>query len=119
MLKASCYPKQKGNSFFVTDSHVYEWKQIAEECAKIMNVKVKTLKVPEAFLTPVAIFFEVLAQFSSKPALFDRQRMIDIQQSSWSASPENFYRVFEFQPQYKLNKGLNETINWYLQEGWL
>ena len=84
-----------------------------------MNVKVKTLKVPEFLLTPAAIFFEVLAQFSSKPALFDRQRMIDIRQSSWSASPENFYRVFEFQPQYKLSQGLNETINWYLQEGWL
>ena len=119
MLKASCSPKKKGSIFFVTDSHIYAWKQIAEECAKIMNVKVKTLKVPEAFLTPVAIFFEVLAQFSSKPALFDRQRMIDIRQSSWSASPENFYRVFEFQPQYKLSQGLNETINWYLQEGWL
>ena len=119
MLKASCSFKQKDSSFFVTDSHVYTWKQIAKECAHIMNIQVKTLKVPEALLTPVALFFELLAQFGSKPALFDRQRMIDIRQSSWSASPEYFYKVFEFQPQYDLNQGLTETINWYLQEGWL
>ena len=119
MLKASYSSTQKGSSFFVTDSHVYVWKQIVKECAHIMNVEVRTLKVPEAFLTPAALFFEVLAQFSSKPALFDRQRMIDIRQSSWSASPEKFYKVFDFQPQYELRQGLTETINWYLQEGWL
>jgi dihydroflavonol-4-reductase len=119
MFKVFCSPKQQRGIFFVTDSHVYAWKQIAKECAHIMNVQVTNLKIPEAFLTPMALFFEVLAQFSSKPALFDRQRMIDIRQSSWSASPENFFKVFEFQPQYELTQGLTETINWYLQEGWL
>lgn len=119
MLKASHSSEQKGSSYFVTDSHVYSWKQIAKECVNIMNVSVKTLKVPEAFLIPVALFFEALAQFTSKPALFDRQRMIDIRQSSWSASPKSFFKVFEFKPHYDLKQGLAETINWYLQKGWL
>ena len=119
MLVASDPSKQKGRSYFVTDGHVYAWEQIAKECARFMKVQMKTLKVPVAALVPVALFFEALAHFSSKPALFDRQRMIDIRQSSWSASSKNFFKVFDFEPQYELNQGLAETINWYLQEGWL
>jgi hypothetical protein len=78
MFKASCSSKHKGSSFFVTDIHVYAWKQITEECAQIMNIQVKTLKVPETLLIPGALFLEVLAQFISKPALFDRPRIIYI-----------------------------------------
>lgn len=119
MLKASDPSKQKGQSYFVTDGKVYAWEQIEEECSRIMHVHVKTLKVPEAALVPVALFFEALSSFSSKPALFDRQRMIDIRQSSWSASPEKFFKVFDFEPEFELSRGLTETINWCQREKWL
>ncbi len=119
MLIASDPSKQQGRSYFVTDGHVHAWEQVANECAHIMNVRLKTLKIPEGVLNPVALFFEVWARFSSKPVLFDRQRVIDIRQSSWSASPEKFFQEFGFQPQYELNRGLAETINWYQQERWL
>ena len=119
MLKASDPSKQKGHSYFVTDGKVYVWEQIAKECARIMNVDVKSLKIPEVVLVPVALFFEACSSISSKPALFDRQRMIDIRQSSWSASPEKFFKLFNFEPKFELSRGLTETINWCKQEKWL
>jgi dihydroflavonol-4-reductase len=119
MITASDPSKQKGRSYFVTDGNVYVWEQVAKECARIMNVNVKALKIPEAVLVPVALFFEAWSSFSSRPALFDRQRMIDIRQSSWSASPLIFFKEFDFTPQYKLSRGLAETINWYQQQKWL
>ena len=119
MLKASDPSKEKGKSYFVTDGNVYVWEQVAKECARIMNVQLRALKVPEAVLVPVALFFEAWSSFSSKPALFDRQRMIDIRQSSWSASPENFFKVFDFEPKFELSRGLTETITWCQQEKWL
>jgi nucleoside-diphosphate-sugar epimerase len=76
------------------------------------------LKIPEGLLTPVALLFEAWASCGSRPALFDRQRMIDIRQSSWSASPEKFFTELEFEPQYDLSRGLAETIHWYQQQKW-
>jgi len=119
MLTASHPIKQEGRSYFVTDGCVHSWEQVAKECARIMNVRIKTLKIPEGMLTPVALFFEVLARVSSRPALFDRQRMIDIRQSSWSASAEHFFKGFDFEPQYELSRGMAETISWYQQNKWL
>ena len=118
MLIASHPSRQEGCSYFVTDGQVHAWEQVATECARIMNVSLKTLKIPEGLLNPLALFFEACASFSSKPALFDRQRMIDIQQSSWSASSAKFFDAFEFKPEYELSRGLEQTINWYQQEKW-
>jgi nucleoside-diphosphate-sugar epimerase len=118
-MLTACHPsQQRGCSYFVTDGRVHVWEQVAKECARIMNVRLKTLKIPEGILNPVALLFEAWASFSSKPALFDRQRMIDIQQSSWSASPEKFFAAVEFEPQYDLSRGLAQTIQWYQQQKW-
>ncbi|MBT4898685.1 MAG: NAD-dependent epimerase/dehydratase family protein, partial [Nitrospina sp.] len=118
MLMASAPSQQRGCSYFVTDGRVHAWEQVAKECARIMDVRLRTLKIPEGLLTPVALLFEAWASCGSRPALFDRQRMIDIRQSSWSASPEKFFTELEFEPQYDLSRGLAETIHWYQQQKW-
>ena len=84
-----------------------------------MSVSARVLKIPETILYPIGIIFELLAIFSSIPALFDRQRMIDIRQSSWTASPENFFRDFGFEPEFGLVAGLADTLDWYHQQKWL
>lgn len=105
--------------YFVTDGNSYLWEDVAKKAAGKMNVSVKVLKVPESVLVPIAIFFEILSMFSAKPALFDRQRMIDIRQSCWTASPENFFRDFDFTPKFNLATGLDRTLDWYVQHKWL
>ncbi|MBT3923383.1 MAG: NAD-dependent epimerase/dehydratase family protein [Nitrospina sp.] len=119
MLIASKHAKQEGHRYFVTDGQVYIWEQVAKESARIMNIRLKTLKIPEGVLSLAALLFEGWACFSSKAALFDRQRMIDIQQSSWSASPDKFFEELGFEPQYDLSRGLTETIKWYQEQKWL
>ncbi len=105
--------------YFVTDGETYSWQEVAKVAADKMNVSMKALKIPESILVPIAIFFEALAMFSAKPALFDRQRMIDIRQSCWAASPEKFFRDFDFTPQFNLTTGLAHTLDWYVQQKWL
>ncbi len=115
-----CGPSDvQGKVYFVTDGRTYSWEQIAKSAAQKMNVSVKALRLPESILSPLAIFFELLAMFSSKPALFDRQRMIDIRQSCWAASSENFFREYSFSPEFELEAGLSHTLDWYVQEKWL
>lgn len=117
---AICDPRSSQKKiYFVTDGETYSWQEVAKAAADKMNVSVKALKIPENILVPIAIFFEILAMFSAKPALFDRQRMIDIKQSCWAASPENFFRDFDFTPQFNLTTGLVHTLDWYVQQKWL
>ncbi len=119
-MLAVCDPcSPQGKIYFVTDGETYSWQEIAKAAADKMNVSAKTLKVSESILTPIAIFFEALSMFSSKPALFDRQRMIDIRQSCWTASSGKFFRDFNFVPQFNLTKGLAHTLDWYMEKKWL
>ena len=97
----------------------YPWEEVAKIAAKKLDVSVKIIKIPEMILNPAAIVFEILAIFGSKPALYDRQRMLEIKQSSWVASPERFFRDFNFAPEFDLKVGLHHTLDWYIREKWL
>jgi dihydroflavonol-4-reductase len=117
---AVCDPQfSQKKIYFVTDGETYSWEEVAKAAAHKMNVSMKTALIPESILMPVAIFFEALAMLSTEPALFDRQRMIDIRQSCWTASSENFFRDYDFIPQFKLARGLACTLDWYVQQKWL
>jgi dihydroflavonol-4-reductase len=115
-----CNPRaEQEKIYFVTDGETYSWQEVAKAAADKMNVSMKALTIPESILIPIAIFFEALAMLSTKPALFDRQRMIDIRQSCWTASPKNFFRDFDFTPQFNLTTGLAHTLDWYVKQKWL
>ena len=119
MIQACGKSPTKNKIYFITDGEFYSWEDITRNAAARMNVSTRVLRLPEVILSPIAIVFELLAIFSSKPALFDRQRMIDIRQSSWTASPENFFRDFGFKPEFGLVAGLTDTLDWYHQQKWL
>ena len=103
----------------VTDGEHYLWSDIFNSAIKILNVRAKKLVIPEVLLPLYSYFFEALAWFGSKPPLFDRQRMIDICQTSWIASPKEFFESHMFKPQYDLAKGLQETIDLGNKNNWL
>ena len=118
MIKSCEYSFYDEKIFFVTDGESYPWEEVAKIGAKKLDVSVKTKKIPEWVLNPAAIIFELLAYFSSKPPLYDRQRMLEIKQSCWVASPEKFFRKFNFEPEFDLQTGLSDTLEWYIQEKW-
>lgn len=119
MIEACGKSPRNNKIYFITDGEFYSWEKIARSAADKMKVSTRVLRLPEVILSPIAIIFELLAIFSTKPALFDRQRVIDIRQSSWTASPENFFRDFGFEPEFGLVAGLADTLDWYHQKKWL
>jgi nucleoside-diphosphate-sugar epimerase len=115
---AVCYP-QSSRLYYVTDGEAYAWKDISDSAMQTLNVRAKSLVIPEILLPFFSFFFEALALFGSKPAVFDRQRVIDICQTSWVASPKIFFESHKFKPKYDLEKGLKETIDWCKKNSWL
>ena len=119
MIQAALYHPQSQRIYFVTDGESYTWDNVAESAMKNFDVNIKNVALPEMLLSFLSNAIEALAWFSSEPALFDRQRMIDLRQISWVASSRAFFEAHTFEPKYNLEKGLKETIEWYKNNKWL
>jgi nucleoside-diphosphate-sugar epimerase len=84
-----------------------------------LKVKALTIIIPISVMGFAAMVSEFLAKMSGNTPLLDRQRMIDLRQSSWTASSDRFFEHYSFKPQFDLKQGLKQTCAWYKQQRWL
>ncbi|MGV7221783.1 MAG: NAD-dependent epimerase/dehydratase family protein [Nitrospinales bacterium] len=119
MVKVNSCPPRNGNIFFITDGDYHQWSEVAEIAMSQLDVKAKTIVIPENILPPIASLMELFALKSSQPALLNRQKVKEICEQSWTASSSKFFNEYFFQPQYDLNMGMEKTVEWYKKHSWL
>ena len=107
------------NIFFVTDGNKYAWDEVAQTAMNILEVKARTIVIPEWILPPAAFRAEAWAGLGSSPALLNRQKVKEICEESWTASAKRFFTSHSFNPQYGLKRGLEESVAWYKKNRWL
>ena len=119
MVRAAETPDRNDNIFFVTDGQVYSWDDVARSAMRALQKKARNLTIPVFALGFSAMISEFLSKLKNTAPLLDRQRMMDLRQSSWTASADRFFKRYSFSPQYDLNQGLDQTCAWYKKNGWL
>jgi nucleoside-diphosphate-sugar epimerase len=112
MLKAAVTSSPNSNVYFITDGEYHLWEQVVETTTQLLNVRIRSIRIPDCFLIFLGLFMDFCSIYLKAAPLLDSQRIIDIRQSTWTASSNRFFEDFEFQPQYDLKKGLSETVNW-------
>jgi nucleoside-diphosphate-sugar epimerase len=60
-----------------------------------------------------------ISKFRSKPGVLDYEKGIDITRRYWICSPEKAKRELGFQSQVSLQEGVQQTVAWYREMGWL
>lgn len=116
MLRAAIRPSSGNDLFFITDGNFYHWDDVVETASNVLNVRPRSIRIPDRLLGFIGLLLEFISIYQKNPPLLDRQRIIDIRQSTWTASSEKFFDHFEFQPQYDLQKGLKETVDWHKKQ---
>ena len=119
MIKVISTPLGKEKLFFITDGEFHQWADVAQSSMRQLDVKAKTIIIPEVIMFPAACVAELFASFGTQPALLNRQKVKEICKKSWTASSAKFFKSYSFNSKYNLSKGLKETIDWYKNNLWL
>ena len=106
------------NGYLVTDGNNYPWDDVAKLAMQSLKVKARVFTLSEKNLKRAAMLSEAVAGLMQHTPLLDRQRVLDICQSSWVASPQKFFDQLGFVAQYDLARGLPHTLEWYQQQNW-
>ena len=110
---------KSGDIFHIADPQIYSFDEIGVAAAKVMDVKLKKVKIPVPIAYVAAVVSEIIGKIGKNPGVFNRQRFQEMKQDAWIADTTKASEVLSFSPQYSLQKGVEETINWYLEHDWL
>lgn len=108
-----------GNAYFINNPEVYNWQQLIEIMAKILNKKTVSITVPTIALKMLGKVGDVYAKFSKSTSMLNSDKINEILQDSWVFSSKKAFDDFGFIAQTPIEEGLTNTYNWYKQNSYL
>lgn len=107
-------------AYFVADGDVYTDKEYTQIVKEVIGKKhVLSLKVPLAILSGISAISEDIAKISKKPSTLNRDKCKIMKQRNWECDIQPLRDDLGFEPHYNLRRGLEESVKWYKENGWL
>lgn len=111
--------KAVGQTYFISSKAVYGWREIGEITRHVLDKSVLRIRIPEPGIYAIAAVAELMARFSSRPALINFEKARDMVQNYWTCDSTKAKRDFGFEQEVSLEEGIRSTVEWYKRAGWL
>jgi nucleoside-diphosphate-sugar epimerase len=108
-----------GKIYFLTSPEPYSWEEISRVTLNILQKKGFRIPIPVPLIKTVAVLSESLASLTKKPALVNKQKVIEMEQDFWTCSPDKARKELKFEAEIGLENGIRETLIWYKEQKWL
>jgi nucleoside-diphosphate-sugar epimerase len=106
--------------YFVADGDVYTDVKFARLIQKILGKKhVFHARIPAGLVHIACTASEWIGRASGKSMTLNTDKYIILKQRNWICDVKPLQDDLRFTPEYSLQKGLEESIAWYKEEGWL
>ncbi len=119
---------QTGEVYFISDDRSYSIEEIIRTIADVMDTKVWTPHIPVPMAMAIGLVFEGLSKFlrfypfliqqTGRPP-FSRKTVEWVSESRLYVDISKVRRELGYRPHYSLEEGLQETVSWYREHGYL
>lgn len=106
-------------TYYLCDEKPYTWDEFGGAIASALKVKTRRLVMPVFLSFWASLFSELFSKLSGKPSILSLDKYKEIKMNHWVCSSEKAKKELGFEPKYGLEKGIEETAEWYLANGWL
>ncbi len=120
VLLKGCIIKQDGLQIYnISDGEVYSRYAMAEIFKEVLHKKLFRMHVPLRLVKSVAELSQRLYRNSAKTPVIYPERLRELTAENWGCDITHAVQNLDFNPQYKLEKGLKESLIWYKENKWL
>ncbi len=113
------HPAAIGETFFLTDNRPYAWSELARITLDILGKRGVVVPVPVMVMQAVTAVADAVNRFKKKPSILSRQKLIEMRQEFWVCSPKKAQTRLGFSSRMEIYQGIQQTLEWYVQQGWL
>ncbi|MDW7679327.1 MAG: NAD-dependent epimerase/dehydratase family protein [bacterium] len=119
IVLAAEHPNGANEIFFMANRKscfMEEWENMV---ATALEKKAVFVRIPEWGLDFTAWIAEIVARLSRKPALLNRDKVLEMKQPHWVVDSSKAERLLGFTPKIEIKNGIRELYRWYRDQGWL
>lgn len=106
--------------YYIAEGDVYtdaEFNAIVQQALR--KKYVLRIRVPLWMVKTAAYISEKIFLFLGRPTTFNTDKYHIMKQRNWSCDITPLQVDLDFQPDYRLKEGVEKTVKWYRERGWL
>ncbi len=120
IIQAATSEVAVGETYFISSEEVYDWREVGDVTAKVLGrKKPRYLPIPHPIVNSVAGLSGFFGRFKKSPPILDREKGRDITQPFWICSVDKAMRDLGYSQQTSIDAGVEQTVRWYKEKGWL
>ena len=120
VFKSMTAPKAEGKAYFLSDGQIYNSRRYSDLVQQNLgNPWVLHLKLPLCLLRAVCWVSGKISHMTGKMNALNDDKYHILSQRNWQCEIEPAITDFGYAPEWSLQRGVEESIRWYRQEGWL
>jgi nucleoside-diphosphate-sugar epimerase len=108
-----------GKTYFISGEQICSWDELTLAIASAMGVRALKIRVPIFVVHLVALIAELFSPFSREGPLLNRQKARELSKPCWACDWGKARDELGYRPLISLEGGLQETVSWYREQGWL
>lgn len=115
----SLFSGLSNETFNISDGKSYDQYELANLSKQILHRKTLRLHLPYGMIKGIAFAMEKMYGWRGKTPVLNVEKLHELTAVNWQCSIEKAQTQLGFYPQYSLEQGLKETLQWYHQHKWL
>lgn len=105
--------------YFISDGNVYDGKMFGKIIKKQLDKKTIRIQIPILLIRLVAGLMETTKYITRKQPVLNLEKVNELECVSWICDVKALQEDLNYIPRYDLNRGIQETTEWYKQAKWL
>jgi len=119
IIGASERDTSSGEIFFLSRSEVYSWEDVGRAIAQALKKRYRHIRFPQWLAATAGLAGDVWARLVGRPATINSQKVRELLEPSWICDSSKARANLGFCPAIDLETGMEQTVRWYQNQGWL
>ncbi len=119
MIEAAESEVTTGEAYFIGNDEDISWDKLKHATMAALGTRALTLPIPRSLVLPVAAVAEAAGALFGKYPPFNTEKGRELLRAAKMCSSAKAMCDFGYRPQVPLQQGLQSTIAWYQDQGWL
>lgn len=120
VYKSMASPQAEGKAYFLSDGQVYSSREFSDLLQHYMgNPWVVRIKAPLWLLRAICWASGRISRMTGKMNALNDDKYHILKQRNWQCDIEPARRDFGYSPEWQLERGVEASVKWYKENGWL
>jgi nucleoside-diphosphate-sugar epimerase len=109
----------KYKDYFASDMQLYDSNYFSTIISNKLNKKTIKITLPSMFVKTICNMNDMLGKIFKFHPLLNSDKFNEISAASWNCDASEIWEELNMKPEYLLERGVGETVEWYTQNNWL